>query len=172
MFANYACSGYTIIDNTWLWRADHGVDGLTYKSANPVKNGLVVKADNVFAYGLASEHTIEDNVVWEGNNGVTFFYQAEIMYDFLETSWNYSCYKLGQDVTNHTATGLGCYSYFRDASVYAEKGIDTSGASGVKIDKAVSVFLNGYDKSGIKSIIDDDGQAVDYSMRVQYHCEV
>ena len=73
-------SGYTVIDNTWLWRADHTEQGLVYKGDNPVKNGAVVNADNVFAYGLASEHTIEDNVVWNGNNGLTYFYQVRFFF--------------------------------------------------------------------------------------------
>jgi hypothetical protein len=163
-------SGYTIIDNTWLWRADHGVEGLVYNSENPVKNGLVVTADNVFAYGLASEHTIEDNVVWKGDNGVTLFFQAEIMYDWTEPTWEHSCYKLGANVTGHTATGLGCYSYFRDASSYAIKGIDTSTAKSVNIDKAVSIFLDGNQNSGINNIMDDDGMAVDSKMHVHYRC--
>ena len=56
-----------VIDNTWLWRADHiasdevgGDDVLVKNSDNPVTNGLVVTGENVTAYGLASEHTIED----------------------------------------------------------------------------------------------------------------
>jgi hypothetical protein len=164
-------SGYTIIDNTWLWRADHTVDGPVYKSENPVKNGLVVNADNVFAYGLAAEHTLEDNVVWNGNNGLTYFYQAEIMYDYLGPHWNHSCYKLGPNVKGHIATGLGCYCNFRDASTYANKGIDTSTATNVQIDKAVSVWLDGKNHSGINNVIDSDGQAVNNQTRVQYHCQ-
>jgi len=164
-------SGYTIIDNTWLWRADHTAEGLVYKSENSVKNGLVVNSDNVYAYGLAAEHTIEDNVVWNGNKGLTYFYQAEIMYDYLEPTWDYSCYKLGPYVNGHTATGLGCYTFFRDASSYAEKGIDTSTASNVKIDKAVSVWLNGNQLSGIYNTINSDGKAIDSQNHVQYHCE-
>jgi hypothetical protein len=108
-------SGYTVMDNNWLWRADHSVDGPVNDSANPVLNGLVVKADNVFTYGLAVEHTLEDNVVWEGNNGITFFYQAEIMYDYTEPVWDHACYKVGENVTAHYATGLGCYSFFKDS---------------------------------------------------------
>jgi hypothetical protein len=164
-------SGYTVIDNTWLWRADHGTYGLTYNSQNPVTNGLVVKADNVFAYGLASEHTLEDNVVWEGNNGVTYFYQAEIMYDYTQPSWDHSCYKLGSGVSGHTATGLGCYSFFRDASVYAPAGINTNGAKGVVIDKAASVFLDGNQNSGINNVMDIDNMAVDSKLHVQYRCK-
>lgn len=163
-------SGYTVIDNTWLWRADHTAEGLVYKSENAVKNGLVVNSDNVYAYGLAAEHTTEDNVVWNGNNGLTYFYQAEIMYDYLEPTWDHSCYKLGPYVNGHTATGLGCYTYFRDASSYAEKGFDTSTASNVKIDKAVNVWLNGNQLSGIYNVLDSDGKAIDSQNHVQYHC--
>lgn len=164
-------SGYTIIDNTWLWRADHSVDGLVYNGDNPVKNGLQVKANNVFAYGLASEHTIEDNVLWEGDNGVTFFYQAEIMYDATDDVWGYSCYTLGENVDTHTATGIGCYSYFRDAAVTAPRGIDTSSAMNVKIDKSLAVFLNGIAGSAISNTFNDDGLEVNSTQQAQYHCE-
>mmetsp|Transcript_11578 Transcript_11578/g.11949 ORF Transcript_11578/g.11949 Transcript_11578/m.11949 type:complete len:566 (+) Transcript_11578:200-1897(+) len=163
-------SGYTIIDNTWLWRADHTAEGLVYHSDNPVKNGLVVNSDNVYAYGLASEHTTEDNVVWNGNNGLTYFYQAEIMYDYTNSNWPYSCYKIGSNVDSHTASGLGCYTYFRDASVYTDSGITTNGNKNVKIDKAVSVWLNGNQLSGLNNVIDLDGKKVDSQTHVQYHC--
>jgi len=62
-------SGYTIIDNTWLWRADHTVHGSVYNSQNPVRTGIVINGDNVIAYGLASEHTLGNLVEWNGNNG-------------------------------------------------------------------------------------------------------
>lgn len=164
-------SGYTVIDNTWLWRADHTAEGLVYHSDNPVKNGLVVNSDNVYAYGLASEHTTEDNVVWNGNNGLTYFYQAEIMYDVTDANWPYSCYKIGSNVDTHTGSGLGCYTYFRDASVYSESGIKTNGGKNVKIDKAVSVWLNGNQLSGLNNVIDSDGKKVDSQTHVQYHCQ-
>jgi hypothetical protein len=51
-------SGNVIIDNTWLWRADHSVDGLVMDGENAVEAGLVVYGDNVIAYGLAVEHTL------------------------------------------------------------------------------------------------------------------
>jgi hypothetical protein len=170
-----------IIDNTWLWRADHTVNGSVLHHDNPVKNGLVVNGDDVYAYGLASEHTIEDNVVWNGDNGLTYFYQAEILYDSASPSsssspspslWNHSCYKLGANVRGHYATGLGCYSYFRDASCYANSGINTSAptTTGVVIDKAMSVWLNGTPLSGIRNVVDDDGKAVNKQRHIRYHC--
>jgi len=48
--------GGTIIDNTWLWRADHDVDGPVTDLRNPSDTGIVVNGDNVTAYGLMSEH--------------------------------------------------------------------------------------------------------------------
>lgn len=33
-------SGNVIIDDVWLWRADHSKSGLIKNKANPVKTGL------------------------------------------------------------------------------------------------------------------------------------
>ena len=61
-----------ILDNIWLWRADHAElapgeqprPGEQYHLVVPgecsVKNGLVVDGDDVTAYGLAVEHTDQD----------------------------------------------------------------------------------------------------------------
>lgn len=46
----------TIIDNTWLWRADHDIDGSVGNRHNPSDTGLIVNGDNVTAYGLMVEH--------------------------------------------------------------------------------------------------------------------
>merc|ERR1712224_273713 len=104
----------------------------------------------------------------EGDNGLTYFYQAEIMYDAAAPTWDYSCYTLGDKVNTHTATGLGCYTYFRDASVYAPTGVNTGGAGNYNIDKAVSVFLNGNVNSGLNNTLNYDGLKVDSVGHVQY----
>ncbi len=63
-------TGYTIIDNVWLWRADHDVSGdLVKNGKNPCSTGLQVNGDNVISYGLATEHTLKDLVEWNGENG-------------------------------------------------------------------------------------------------------
>jgi hypothetical protein len=67
-------SSNVIIDHTWLWRADHDVGGQVYDSKNPVQKALIVNGDNVTAYGLFAEHTLQTIVAWIGNNGKTFFY--------------------------------------------------------------------------------------------------
>lgn len=77
--------GYTIIDNAWLWRADHDVSGdggaPVTGGRNPVQTGLIVNQDNVRAYALMSEHTLGDLVQWNGNMGETYFFQSEMPYD-------------------------------------------------------------------------------------------
>ena len=93
------------------------------------------------------------------------------MYDALE-DWDYSCYTLGADVDGHTATGIGCYSFFRDAAVSAPMGINTNGAKNVNIDKALNVYLNGVNGSAINNLVDGDGKLVDSATQVTYHCEV
>ena len=63
-------SSNVVIDNTWLWRADHDVTGLVNKSRNPSKNGMVVNGHNVTGFGVAIEHHLEDGLVWNGEDGV------------------------------------------------------------------------------------------------------
>ena len=145
---------------------------MVYGGQNPAKNGLTVSADHVFAYGLAAEHTIEDNVVWDGDFGTILFYQAEIMYDALEPTWDHSCLSVGGNATQFKATGLGCYSFFRDANVRAPSSFKLADPTATKanIDKAVSVFLNGVEGSGIDSVIEGDGEKVGNDEHVKYHC--
>lgn len=79
-------TGHVIIDDTWFWRADHDIGGLVSADRNPVSNGIVVNGDNVTAYGLACEHTLEEMTYWAGNYGKTYFYQSEFPYD-VDSSW-------------------------------------------------------------------------------------
>jgi len=67
-------SGNTIIDDVWLWRADHSVDGLVMDSHNPVATALQVNGDNVTGYGLACEHTLGNMLEWNGDFGESYFY--------------------------------------------------------------------------------------------------
>lgn len=60
------------------WRADHDADGPVRDGKHPSKHGLVVRGDNVTAYGLFVEHFLEDNTVWHGENGAIYFYQNEL----------------------------------------------------------------------------------------------
>jgi hypothetical protein len=119
-------SGNVIIDDIWLWRADHDVGGLVYNSRNPVQTGLEVNGDNVTGYGLACEHTLGDMLVWNGDNGKSYFYQSEFPYDVTQANYGdkgYVAYKVGDNVNNHQAYGTGAYSFFRDNYVTVDNGI-------------------------------------------------
>ena len=106
----------TILDHTWIWRADHG-SGVGWKS-NTGANGLIVNGDNVTVYGLFVEHYQEYQVLWNGNGGRVYFYQSEIPYDPPDQpsyasapgANGWASYKVADRVTSHEAWGLGIYS--------------------------------------------------------------
>ena len=45
-----------------------------------VDNTIWVYGDNVSIYGLACEHTIEDQIIWKGEHGSVTFIQMELPY--------------------------------------------------------------------------------------------
>src|SRR4051812_14012529 len=68
----------TILDDLWIWRADHGVPGSVGWDVNTADTGLVVNGDNVTATGLFVEHFQKYNVIWNGNGGEVVFFQNEL----------------------------------------------------------------------------------------------
>jgi hypothetical protein len=46
-------TGNVVLDNAWLWRADHDISGLVYKSMNPVSHGLQVRRSLSFSLYLS-----------------------------------------------------------------------------------------------------------------------
>lgn len=117
--------GGTIIDNTWLWRADHDIDGAVVNGNNPSDTGIIVNGDHVTAYGLMVEHHMKHLVEWHGNYGKVVMYQSEFPYD-VDTDYadgKYVSYLVGDDVTHHKAFGVGAYAFFRDHPVIVENAI-------------------------------------------------
>lgn len=163
-------SGNVIVDDAWLWRADHDLKGPVVNGTNPVNNAILVDGDNVIGYGIACEHTLGNLMEWNGENGTVFFYQSELPYD-VDQSYadaGYSAYKVGDTVTQHTAYGVGVYSFFRDYEVTVPNAIVAPEKPGIKFVNSFTLFLNG--KGGITSIIDDDGLSIDKDNHVKYHC--
>jgi hypothetical protein len=155
-------SNDVLVDNTWLWRADHGA-GVGWTS-NMGKNGLIVNGSGVTIYGLFVEHFQEYQTLWNGNGGSVYFYQSEMPYDPpSQSAWQsgpgmngYASYKVADTVTTHSAEGLGVYSVFRNA-VSADNAIETPAASGVSMHHMVTVSL----ASGtINNIINGTGGSV------------
>lgn len=163
----------TIIDDVWLWRADHDIEGLVYDSRNPVDTGLMINGDNVTGYGLACEHTLGDMLVWNGENGSSYFYQSEFPYDVTQANYGdkgFVAYKVADNVTKHNAYGIGAYSFFRDSAVTVENGISAPNAPGVTFTNSLSVFLNGYGQ--INHVINGLGSASSASSGQNYVCDL
>jgi hypothetical protein len=154
-------SSDTIIDHTWIWRADHG-SGVGWNS-NTSANGLVVNGDHVTVYGLFVEHHQEFQVLWNGNGGRTYFYQSEIPYDPPDQAsytsaqgvHGWASYKVADGVTSHEAWGLGIYSVFRYPAVTLSRAIEVPRAQGVRFHHMITVALG--DKGEISNVIDDRG---------------
>ena len=154
-------SNDTIIDHTWIWRADHG-HGVGWTS-NLSDNGLIVNGNNVTAYGLFVEHHQQFQVLWNGNHGRTYFYQSEIPYDPPDqASWTsapgtngWASYKVADNVTSHEAWGLGIYSVFRHPNVTLTRAIEVPVTPGVRFHHMITIALDNLGE--ISNVIDDKG---------------
>ena len=163
-------SNDTIIDHTWIWRADHGA-GVGWDS-NLSTNGLVVNGNNVTAYGLFVEHHQEFQVLWNGNSGRTYFYQSEIPYDppdqasFTSAQGvnGWASYKVADSVTSHEAWGLGIYSVFRRPNVMLTRAIEVPPHPNVRFHSMITVALD--DKGEISNVINNAGGPTSIKPRV------
>ena len=120
----------TIIDHIWAWRADHG-SFPTGWTVNPADTGVVVNGNHVLATGLFVEHYQKYQVIWNGQNGRTIFFQSEMPYDPPnQSTWRsdalgYAAYKVADSVTSHEAWGVGAYCFFNiDPSIHAGRGFE------------------------------------------------
>ncbi len=151
-------------DDLWLWRADHGYN-IGWNN-NVSQHGVVVNGANVTMYGLFNEHHKNYQTLWHGENGKTYFYQSEDPYDPpTQGDWmshsgatkGYASYKVGDNVNNHYASGLGVYAVFNrtQENVHQNSAIEVPDTAGVKIhDAAITKFAaNG----GIDHIINNKG---------------
>ena len=163
-------SNDTIVDHTWIWRADHG-EGVGWDK-NLSANGLVVNGNDVTIYGLFVEHHQEFQVLWNGNGGRTYFYQSEIPYDPpTQASYTsapgtngWASYKVADGVTGHEAWGLGVYSVFRHPNVLLSRAIETPKSPNVRFHDMITVCL---DNNGeISNVINDTGGPTSIHPRV------
>jgi len=163
-------SNDTIVDHTWIWRADHG-KGVGWDS-NVSANGLAVNGNDVTIYGLFVEHHQEYQVRWNGDRGRTYFYQSEIPYDPPNqpsyTSGRgtngWASYKVADSVTSHEAWGLGIYSVFLQDNVVLSRAIEVPKKPEVRFHHMITVALG--NKGEIGNVIDDAGGSTSMTPRV------
>jgi hypothetical protein len=146
-------SNDVLIDHTWVWRADHGVEGFSGDTerwnTNTGRNGVVVNGDRVTATGLFVEHFQEHNTVWNGQDGTTILYQNELPYDPpTQADWmngaseGWAAYKVGDQVTTHSLYGGGVYVFNRNnPSIHTENGFEVPVTPGVRLHHVMTVNL-------------------------------
>ncbi|MCW7940800.1 coagulation factor 5/8 type domain-containing protein [Streptomyces hygroscopicus] len=142
-------SRHTIVDHTWVWRADHGT-GVGWDT-NRADYGLVVNGDDVLATGLFVEHFNKYDVQWYGQRGRTVFFQNEKAYDAPNQAAiqdgpvkGYAAYKVGDNVTTHEGWGLGSYCYYNvDPAIVQHNGFAAPDTPGVRFHDLLVVSLGG-----------------------------
>ena len=163
-------SNDTLMDHTWIWRADHGA-GVGWE-LNTSENGLVVNGNEVTIFGLFVEHHQQFQVLWNGNGGRTYFYQSEIPYDPPNQGSyasapgvnGWASYKVADGVTNHEAWGLGIYSVFQHPDVVLTRAIETPKRPEIQFHDMITVALG--DHGAISHVINDTGEATAMQPRV------
>ncbi|GAB3933503.1 hypothetical protein GCM10027614_04510 [Micromonospora vulcania] len=151
-------SDNVLIDHTWVWRGDHGVEGFTEGvngdtdrwRTNTGRYGAVINGDHVTATGLFVEHFQRYNTVWNGEYGTTILYQNELPYDPpTQADWmngaveGWAGYKVGDRVRNHTLYGGGVYVFNQNnPSIHTENGFEVPARPGVRLHHIMTVNLS------------------------------
>jgi hypothetical protein len=171
-------SNDVLIDHTWVWRADHGIENFDRNDGtfgdsqrwrtNIGRNGLVVNGDRVTATGLFVEHFQEYNTVWNGEDGLVVLYQNELPYDPpTQAEWTaddgtlgWAGYKVADDVQRHRLWGGGVYVFNRNnPSIVTENGYEVPQAPGVVLRHVMTKNLSG--PGTIKHVVNGVGATVD-----------
>jgi hypothetical protein len=163
-----------LIDHTWVWRGDHGVEGFTNGvngdtdrwKTNTGRYGAIINGDDVTATGLFVEHFQKYNTVWNGERGTTVLYQNELPYDpptqadwMNGTTKGYAGYKVGANVKNHTLHGGGVYVFNQNnPSIETENGFEVPNRPGVKLRHIMTVNLSA---GVINHVVNGVGEAAD-----------
>jgi len=154
-------SDNVLIDHTWAWRADHGIEGPggaglpdSQRWAEVIgNNGVVVNGNNVTATGLFVEHFQKNNVLWNGEAGTTIFFQNELPYDApTQEAWNdgngggelgWAAYKVAASVKTHHLYGGGAYVFNQNnPSIHTTNGFEVPNTPGVQLHHLLTVNLS------------------------------
>jgi hypothetical protein len=161
-------SNDVIVDDIWAWRADHG-SAATGWTVNTAETGLLVNGANVLATGLFVEHYRKFQVLWNGENGKTIFFQNEMPYDVpSQSAWSsatgvngWAAYKVGASVQAHAGWGLGSYCFFNIAgtntNINAAHAFEVPDVAGVKLHDLLTVSLGG--NGTISHVVNNTGAA-------------
>ena len=168
-------SDHVLVDHTWVWRADHGIEGFTEGvngdtdrwRTNTGHYGLVVNGDDVTATGLFVEHFQRYNTVWNGERGRVILYQNELPYDPpTQADWTqrdgtlgYPGYKVADKVRRHDLAGGGVYVFNQNnPSIVTESGFAVPDRPGVRLHHVMTVNLSA---GTIRHVVNEVGGQAD-----------
>jgi hypothetical protein len=141
----------TILDDLWIWRADHGVPGSVGWTVNTADTGLVVNGDNVTATGLFVEHFQKYNVIWNGNGGEVIFFQNELPYDPPTQAdyqhdgvLGYAAFKVADNVQSFQGYGMGSYIFTNvNPDIHVSHSFEVPDTPGVQMHDLLTINLSG-----------------------------
>jgi hypothetical protein len=156
----------TILDDLWIWRADHGVPGSVGWTVNTADTGLVVNGDHVTATGLFVEHFQKYNVIWNGNGGEVIFFQNELPYDPPTQAdyehdgvLGYAAFKVADDVQSFQGYGMGSYIFTNvNPNIHVSHAFEVPDTPGVQMHDLLTINLSG--PGTIDHVINDTGGPV------------
>jgi hypothetical protein len=156
----------TILDDLWIWRADHGVAGSVGWTINTADTGLVVNGDNVTATGLFVEHFQKYNVIWNGNRGEVIFFQNELPYDPPTQAdyehdgvLGYAAFKVADNVQTFQGYGMGSYIFTNvNPDIHVSHAFEVPNTPGVQMHDLLTINLSG--PGTIDHVINDTGGPV------------
>jgi hypothetical protein len=156
----------TILDDLWVWRADHGVAGSVGWTVNTADTGLVVNGDHVTATGLFVEHFQKYNVIWNGSGGEVIFFQNELPYDPPTQAdyehdgvLGYAAFKVADDVQSFQGYGMGSYIFTNvNPSIHVSHAFEVPDTPGVQMHDLLTINLSG--PGTIDHVINDTGGPV------------
>jgi len=159
-------SDNSILDDLWIWRADHGVPGSVGWTVNTADTGLVVNGDHVTATGLFVEHFQKYNVIWNGNDGEVIFFQNELPYDPPTQAdyehdgvLGYAAFKVADNVQSFQGYGMGSYIFTNvNPDIHVSHAFEVPDTPGVQMRDLLTINLSG--PGTIDHVINDTGGAV------------
>ena len=170
-------SNFVLVDHTWVWRADHGVEDFDTSDGfegdnerwrtNTGLNGVVVNGNDVTATGLFVEHFQEYNLVWNGERGRVYFFQNELPYEPpSQAEWmaddgtvGWAAYKVNDSVMEHELWCGGVYCYNRNnPDVVTTNGFEAPSRDGVSLNRIYTRNLSG--PGSILNVVNGVGEMV------------
>lgn len=157
---------HAVLDDLWVWRADHGVPGSVGWTVNTSDTGLVVNGDDVTATGLFVEHFQKYNVIWNGNGGKVLFFQNELPYDPPTQAdyqhdgiLGYAAFKVADSVQTFAGYGMGSYIYTNvNPDIHVSHAFEVPVRPGVQLRDLLTINLSG--PGTIDHVVNDTGGPV------------